>query len=54
MTILSLYLNIMMLTDVQRRSFYLRVVLFNHTFYVQRWPRDAVNTQWSCGHRKEY
>lgn len=53
MTIIKLHINVMMLTDVQRRSFYITLTLFNRTVYFQYWPRGNSSVPWSCGYRKE-
>lgn len=53
MTILSLYINCMLLTDVGRRSLYIRAAVLGRFFWVQWWPRSAKGNRLTAGYLKE-
>lgn len=40
MTIIEIRISSMILTDINRRSFYVRATLFNHDVWLQWWPRS--------------
>ena len=52
MTILSLYVSAAMLTDINRRSFYLHATILGTTAWLQYWPRPIVGKHTlTCGLR---
>lgn len=49
MIVIGVHISARMLTDVGRRSFYARVILFNQEVWVQWWPRHEPGNRLTCG-----